>query len=177
MRWTCIWEVLGLNLDQDTSYPDWDFSLWFFSVFPEKCQDSIPVRPWLLPSESSPIHCRPIVCYLMLYRLEILTAKKIKKRVCKSVKVMKSRILHSEAKYCCLNLTFFDDVITHWLRLFFWSLSIIQVYLKPPRLGSRLGYVIIWTQTWFESRCTKGPNKIVPPPHLMTEVDLLSEIL
>jgi DNA/RNA endonuclease YhcR with UshA esterase domain len=22
---TCIWKVLGLNLSQDTKYPDWDF--------------------------------------------------------------------------------------------------------------------------------------------------------
>jgi hypothetical protein len=39
--WTCIWELLGLNLRLGL--------LWFSCVLPAKCQDSTLIRPWSHP--------------------------------------------------------------------------------------------------------------------------------
>jgi hypothetical protein len=50
-----IHEVLGLNLHQDTGYPDLRL-LWFSSVPPGKCWGSTSIRPQLLPSRSFPLH-------------------------------------------------------------------------------------------------------------------------
>jgi hypothetical protein len=50
-----IWEVVGLNLDQDTSYSDWGFML-FSTVPPGKYWDSTPITPGLLPAKSFPVH-------------------------------------------------------------------------------------------------------------------------
>jgi hypothetical protein len=40
--WTSIWEVLGLNLCRDTSYPE--FFPWFSLVPPGKCQNRDSIR-------------------------------------------------------------------------------------------------------------------------------------
>jgi hypothetical protein len=53
--WTRIREILGPNLARNPGYPDWDFS-FFSSVPPDKCRDSIWIRPRLLPSKYFPVH-------------------------------------------------------------------------------------------------------------------------
>jgi hypothetical protein len=50
---TCIQEVFGSNLGQDTGYSDGDLSL-LSSVPPDKCRDSTSSRPRPFPSKSLP---------------------------------------------------------------------------------------------------------------------------
>jgi hypothetical protein len=52
---TSTWEVLGLKLSWNTSYPDWGFS-WDSSVCSGKCLSITLIRPWLLPSTSLLLH-------------------------------------------------------------------------------------------------------------------------
>lgn len=54
---TCIPEMLGSNLGQNTGYPDWDNS-WSSSAPPEKFRDNSSVRLWPLLSNSSFINHR-----------------------------------------------------------------------------------------------------------------------
>jgi hypothetical protein len=49
MIYTCIQEILSLNLNQDTGCPDWG-SLWFFSVPSGKCQEYISGYDHFLPN-------------------------------------------------------------------------------------------------------------------------------
>jgi hypothetical protein len=55
MLWSCVREVLCANFRQHTGYPDWGFS-WFSSLHPEKCRDSILIRPQQFPYKFFPIH-------------------------------------------------------------------------------------------------------------------------
>jgi hypothetical protein len=65
---TCIWEVVGLNLCQDTGHPDWGFPC-YFSVLPLTYQDRALIRFWLFPSKSFQM-CYSSFPYLTPYNLD-----------------------------------------------------------------------------------------------------------